>query len=163
MRLEVICRHKRTKDDHTLGVNEALDVLETISKPDTGVIEVGLSRSGRDKGVGFVRYTIEVVKTHKLRKGTHQQTSLSWRTLNSADIICKVIFNDGVDDLVPPQWVCIVSSLDGLVKTTQDLAEVHTQSHFQDTDYMRSSSTHRPRSRLVRSVRRLKYVFVPAN
>ncbi|TFK70833.1 hypothetical protein BDN72DRAFT_838512, partial [Pluteus cervinus] len=83
LKVVIICKHKKTKDDHTLGVNEDLDVLGTISNPNPGVIEVCLSRPGRDKAVGFVRCTVEVVKAHKLGRKTDQQMSLSWRTLNS--------------------------------------------------------------------------------
>ncbi|TFK59916.1 hypothetical protein BDN72DRAFT_567921 [Pluteus cervinus] len=126
IRLEVICNHKKAKDNHAVGVDENCDVLGTISNPNAGVIEVGLSRPGRDKPVGFIRYTMEVLKTHNLRRGTDHQASLSWRTLNSADVIRKVVFNDDMDELVPPQWACIVSSLDGLVKNTQDLAELNS-------------------------------------
>ncbi|TFK60929.1 hypothetical protein BDN72DRAFT_490934 [Pluteus cervinus] len=31
-----------------------------------------------------------------------------------------------MDDLVPPQWACIISSLDGLVENTKDLAELNS-------------------------------------
>ncbi|TFK59914.1 hypothetical protein BDN72DRAFT_905422 [Pluteus cervinus] len=126
MRLEVICDHKRAKDDHAVGGDDSCDILGTISNPNAGVIEVSLSRPGRDKSVGVVRYTIEVLKAHKLRRRTDHQASLSWRTLNSADVIRKVVFNDDMDELVPPKWACIVSSLDGLVKNTQDLAELNS-------------------------------------
>ncbi|TFK61217.1 hypothetical protein BDN72DRAFT_965298 [Pluteus cervinus] len=126
MRLEVICNHKKAKDDHAVGVDDNCDVLGTISNPNAGVIEVGLSRPGREKAVGLIRYTIDVIKTHELRRGTHHQASLSWRTLNSADIIRKVVFNNDIDDLVPPQWACIISSLDGLVENTKDLAELNS-------------------------------------
>ncbi|TFK70033.1 hypothetical protein BDN72DRAFT_573364 [Pluteus cervinus] len=126
MKLEVICKHKKAKDDHTIGINHNRDVLGTISKPNVGVIEVSLSRPGREKAVGIIRYAIDVIKTHELRRGTHHQASLSWRTLNSADIIRKVVFNDVMDDLVPPQWACIISSLDGLVENTKDFAELNS-------------------------------------
>ncbi|TFK70030.1 hypothetical protein BDN72DRAFT_839665 [Pluteus cervinus] len=126
MRLEVICNHKKAKDDHAVGVDDNCDVLGTISNPNAGVIEVGLSRPGREKAVGLIRYTIDVIKTHELRRGTHHQASLSWRTLNSAEIIRKVVFNNAMDDLVPPQWACIISSLDGLVENTKDLAELNS-------------------------------------
>ncbi|TFK61220.1 hypothetical protein BDN72DRAFT_473210 [Pluteus cervinus] len=126
MKLEVICKHKKAKDDHIIGTNDNRDVLKTISKPNAGVIEVNLLRPGRDKAVGIIRYTIDVIKTHELRRGTHHQASLSWRSLNSAEIIRKVVFNDDLDDLVPPQWACIISSLDGLVENTKDLAELNS-------------------------------------
>ncbi|TFK70838.1 hypothetical protein BDN72DRAFT_505334 [Pluteus cervinus] len=125
IRLEVICKHKKAKDDHTIGINDNRDVLGMISKPNVGVIEVNLSRPGREKAVGIIRYTTDVINTHKLRRGTYHQASLSWRTLNSADIIRQVVFDD-VDNLVPPQWACIISSLDGLVENTKDLAELNS-------------------------------------
>ncbi|TFK70825.1 hypothetical protein BDN72DRAFT_896158 [Pluteus cervinus] len=123
LRFEVICKHKKDSNDHTIGVVEDCDVLGTISRAQAGIIEVALSRPGREKAVGFLRYTIEVVKTHKLRTEADKPLSLSWRTLNSADIIRKVVFDDDADVLVPPQWACVISSLDGLVKTTKDLVK----------------------------------------
>ncbi len=118
------------------------DVLGTLSKPDAGVLETSLLLPGREKPAGLIRYTVDIVKTYALQRGTHHQTSLSWRTLNSADIIRKVVFNDDLEELVPPQWACIISSLDGLVKNTQNLAEV--QSIFRScgrdyANYTRSS------------------------
>ncbi|TFK70025.1 hypothetical protein BDN72DRAFT_878093, partial [Pluteus cervinus] len=126
IRLEVICKHKKAKDDHTIGINDNRDVLGMISNPNAGVIEVNLSRPGREKAVGLIRYTIDVIRTHELRRGTHHQASLSWRTLNSTEIIRKVVFNDHMDDLVPPRWACIISSLDGLVENTKDLVELNS-------------------------------------
>ncbi len=163
IRMEAICKHKKAKDDHIIGSNNIVDVLRTISKPNTGVIEVGLSRPGREKAAGLIRYTIEVVKSHKLRRGTHYQPSLSWRTLHSAEIIRKVVFDDDIDDLVPPQWACIISSLDGLVKNTQDLAEVRPIFRScgpDDVDDVRSSSIRRLRLLLVQSVQQSKYAVV---
>ncbi|TFK60292.1 hypothetical protein BDN72DRAFT_535583 [Pluteus cervinus] len=120
--LEVICKHKKAQHDHTVGVVQNCDVLGMISKPDPGIVDIGLLLPGNKSG-GSVRITIEVIETNTRRRET---ASLSWRTLKSTDIIRRVIFDDDLDGLVPPQWACVISSLNLLVDASQDLAELNS-------------------------------------
>ncbi|TFK70840.1 hypothetical protein BDN72DRAFT_505800 [Pluteus cervinus] len=119
---EVICKHKKVQDDHTIGVVQTFDVLGMISKPDPGIVDVSLLQPGNKSG-GSVRFTIEVIETDTRRR---EMASLSWRTLNSTDIIRRVIFDDDLDGLIPPQWACVISSLNVLVDSSQDLAELNS-------------------------------------
>ncbi|TFK70794.1 hypothetical protein BDN72DRAFT_896133 [Pluteus cervinus] len=121
IRLEAVCKHQHIRHDHVIG-SVGVDVLETISNH-AGRIEVPLSQPGTTKAVGFIEYTIELAQNTGIE--TRAPASLSWSTLTSSDVIRRVIFEDGKKGLVPPKWATVLSSLDGLVKATQDAADLH--------------------------------------
>ncbi|TFK70027.1 hypothetical protein BDN72DRAFT_573196 [Pluteus cervinus] len=123
--LEVICKHKKAQDDHTIGVVQTFDVLGIISKPDPEVVDISLLRPNKKSG-GSVRITIEVIEFETNTRRRRETASLSWRTLNSTDIIRRLIFDDDLDGLIPPQWACVISSLNVLVDASQDLAELNS-------------------------------------
>ncbi|TFK70800.1 hypothetical protein BDN72DRAFT_503107 [Pluteus cervinus] len=122
IKLEVICKHEHGRRDHVIGSVEVRDVLGKISKQ-AGRIEAPLSQPGKTKAVGSIAYTIKLAQNTEAAR--RAPASLSWSTLNNSDIIRKVIFEGGKDGRVPPRWATVLSSLDGLVKATQDAAELH--------------------------------------